>query len=117
MTFIIGTPHTHNAGYLLNNQDVSSARHQADIQTCKHCQAAIEMQAWRDDGAWCSKCNSPVCSHGDCAVRTEKLGCIPYIKYIETILEGQTSLEQFRKMAGLDAQPADYQPAIYVATR
>lgn len=114
MTFIIGTPHTHNSGYLLNNQDLCSAKQkQADIQCCTHCQAAIQMQQWKDDGAWCSKCSAPVCAHGECAAKTEKLGCIPYIKYIETILEGQTSLEQFRKMAGLDA-PADYQPKIII---
>jgi len=118
MAFLIGTPHRHNAGYVMNNQDFATARREeADIQTCKHCQSVIKMQEWREDGAWCSHCNSPVCAHGICAERTEKLGCIPYVKYIETILEGQTSLEQFRKMAGLDEQPADYQPAIYVATR
>lgn len=109
----IGTPHTHNAGYLMNNQELCSAKQQqADIQCCPHCQAAIQMQAWKDDGAWCGKCAKPVCAHGDCAARTERDGCIPYLKYIETILEGQTSLEQFRKMAGLDAPPPDYQPKI-----
>ena len=102
----IGTPHTRNAGYLLNNQGMNvSQRYEADIRTCTHCQAVIEMQKWKDDGAWCSKCNAPVCAHGECAARTEKLGCIPYIKFIETILEGQTSLDQFRKMVGLDPQP------------
>jgi hypothetical protein len=118
MTFIIGTPHTRNAGYLCNNQDLSIAkREEADIRTCTHCQTVIKMKEWRDDGAWCSKCNAPVCAHGVCAKKTEELGCIPYIKYIETVLEGQTSLEQFRKMAGVDSQPADYKPAIYVASR
>ena len=115
MSFVIGTPHTHGAGYLMNNQDFSIARRQeADVRTCTHCQAVIQMQAWRDDGAWCSKCNAPVCAHGECAARTERDGCIPYIKYIEQILEGQTSLEQFRKMAGLDSPPPDYQPQIIV---
>ena len=118
MTFVIGTPHTRGAGYVLNNQDLSAAKRQeADVRTCSHCQAIIKMQEWREDGAWCSKCSSPVCSHGACAKKTEAMGCIPYVKYIETIIESEATKAQFRRMVGLDEQPTDYQPKIFSGAR
>jgi hypothetical protein len=118
MTFVIGTPHTNGAGYLLNNQDLSIAKRQeADVRTCTHCQAVIKMQEWKDDGAWCSKCNAPVCAHGECAKKTELVGCVPYVKYIETIIESDVTKRQFRQMVGLDEQPADYQPKIFLGVQ
>lgn len=118
VVMIIGTPHTHNAGYLLRNQDLSLAKRQeADIQCCKHCQAVIKMQEWREDGAWCSKCQSPVCARGECAVKTEKFGCLPYIAYIERLIEDEVTLNQYRKMVGIDTPPAGYQPQIMVGVR
>ena len=118
MTFIVGTPHTHNAGYLLNNQNFATAkREEADIRTCTHCQAVIKMQEWKEDGAWCGKCNTPVCSGGACGRYFEHHGCRPYLKFLEQLIGDEYQLQQFRRLAGLDAQPADYQPLVMTGIR
>ena len=63
MTINIGTPHTKGAGYFVNglNLTPNQGREEADIRTCPHCQYVIKMQEWKNDGAWCYKCNAPVC--------------------------------------------------------
>lgn len=87
MTFIIGTPHTHNAGYLRNDDRASGGQlTEADIQTCKHCQAAINMQEWAQEGGWCARCESPLCNNPVCVEETARLGCVPFTKKIEQML-------------------------------
>ena len=103
------TPHTHNAGYFCN--DIETARKtEADVQVCKHCECVILMQKWKDDGGFCGKCMAPIC--GPCADDMLIYGCVPALKKIEMALNLGDKLKQFNKLAGLDAQPADYQPAI-----
>ena len=107
MTFIIGTPHTHNCGNLSYvNGGTDQCRREADIRTCTHCQKVIDLAKWRDCGAWCAKCNAPVCGDGPCAVATDRYGCLPYIAKIERDFEIQGQLQQFRRIAGLDTPPA-----------
>jgi hypothetical protein len=109
------TPYTKGAGYFLNNQglSVNNGRQEADIRTCTHCETVIRMQAWKDDGGFCGKCMAPIC--GPCADRMLTHGCEPFIRKIEAAVEGAISLAQHRKVAGLDAPPADFQPKIMVA--
>ena len=46
MTFIIGTPHTRNAGYLgADTGGHNSRKVEADIKICTHCETVIAMQA------------------------------------------------------------------------
>lgn len=101
MTFIIGTPHTHNAGYLgAETGGHRSKKVEADIKTCTHCQAAINMQAWKEDGAWCGKCQAPICGHcGDLMVTQ---GCLPYVKRLEMILESDEQRAQLRRLLGIE---------------
>lgn len=102
MTFIIGTPHTHNCGNLSGNTGGHSSRHfEADIKTCTHCQKVINLQTWKDNGAWCAKCNAPVCGDGPCAARTEREGCVPFIAQLEREFGMQGKLAAFMKLAGL----------------
>jgi len=108
---IIKTPHRHNAGYLLNNQNARN-KQEADIQCCTHCETVIQMQKWSEDGGWCGRCNAPIC--GPCADRMLTYGCEPFIKKLEAAHDMSVKLSQFRKLAGLDAPPADYQPKILV---
>lgn len=101
MTFIIGTPHTRGAGYLgAETGGHSSKKVEADIQTCSHCQAAIAMQAWKEDGGWCSKCQHPVC--GPCADAMLLHGCLPYVKRLEMILESDEQRAQLRRLLGIE---------------
>jgi|SRR5882672_10999701 len=99
MGLIIGTPHTKGAGYFVNDKNLST-RHEADVQTCAHCQAVILMQKWKEDGAWCGKCMKPICS--PCGARAVIYGCEPFLKKIEQYAEAQMRFERFAKDAGLD---------------
>lgn len=101
MTFIIGTPHTHNAGYYRNDDTASGGKKtEADVQTCLHCQKLILMQKWKDDGGWCSRCQAPVCGH--CSDRMLTYGCEPFLKQLEKFIETQHRAVSFAKLAGLD---------------
>jgi Zn ribbon nucleic-acid-binding protein len=110
----IVTPHTRGAGYFLNNQNqsVNDGRQEADIATCKHCQAVIKLQLWKEDGGFCGKCMAPIC--GPCADRMLTHGCEPFIKKIEAAYNNAVSLAAHRKLVGLDAPPADFVPKIIV---
>lgn len=100
MSIIIGTPHTHNAGYYKNDDTPSGGRlSEADVQTCSHCQKILLMQGWKDDGGFCGKCMKPIC--GPCADRMLTHGCEPFIQHIERQLERAYSRSQFVKLAGL----------------
>ena len=101
MTFIIGTPHTHNAGYLgVETGGHNSRRVEADIQTCTHCQAVINMTSWKEDGAWCGKCQAPIC--GPCGDQMLLTGCLPYVKRLEMILESDEQRAQLRRLLGIE---------------
>lgn len=108
---IIKTPHRHGAGYFLNNKALRR-KDEADVQQCKHCESVILMQKWAEDGGWCGRCNAPIC--GPCADRMLTHGCEPFLKKIEAAFDMTVKLAQFRKLAGLDAPPADYEPKILV---
>lgn len=112
MSIVIGTPHTHNAGYFCNNI-ARINKDEADVQCCKHCERVILMQQWKDDGGFCGRCMAPIC--GPCADRMLTHGCEPAIKKIEAAFDMTIKLAQFRKLAGLDAPPADFVPKIMVA--
>lgn len=102
MTFKIGTPHTRNAGYFLNNQGLElKHRQEDDIQTCGHCQAVIKMREWREEGAFCRGCMKPVCAH-PCGDRMLTYGCEPFLKKLERYIDATVKYEQHLKVAGLD---------------
>jgi len=110
VTFRIGTPHARGAGYFINDQKLAS-RQEADIRTCTHCQSIIKMQEWRTDGAWCSKCNAPICSQPYCVAKTARYGCVPFVQEITAAANAAAKLEQFIKIAGLDS-PDPQQPIV-----
>lgn len=108
----IGTPHTKGSGYFCN--DIATSRKaEADVQCCTHCETILKMQQWKDDGGFCGRCMAPIC--GPCADRMLTYGCEPAIKKIEQAFDMTIKLSQFRKLAGLDAPPADFVPKIMVA--
>lgn len=119
MTFIIGTPHRHNVGYLINNQNFSTrgGRQEADIKTCGHCQRILRMHVWRVDGAFCTKCWSPICGNENpaCVHENKVYGCVPFLKRIELYAKAQIKFHQFVKMAGLE--PVAPPPSIIVTGR
>lgn len=101
---ISGTPHAKGAGYYRNDDTASGGKKtEADVRTCTHCQKVILMQAWKDDGGFCGKCMAPIC--GLCADRMDAHGCEPFVKKIETALEIESKLHQYRKLAGLEPPP------------
>lgn len=112
MSFVIGTPHTHNAGYCKNDDRPSGGTLlEADVQTCPHCQGVILMQQWKLDGGWCSKCDAPLCNNPFCVAETARLGCVPFVKKIEKYLGSQEKFDKYLKMAGLEP-PKPQQPLI-----
>jgi hypothetical protein len=115
MTFHIGTPHTRGAGYLINGVNLSRPD-EADIRTCPHCQRIIRMQQWRDDGAWCNKCNAPICGNNNpaCVLENKLYGCVPFLKKLEAFTGAQLKRQQFMKVAGLDAPPPAFIPKLII---
>lgn len=116
MSIIIGTPHTRNAGYLINNQNfnVRGGRQEADIQTCAHCQRILKMQQWAQDGAFCRKCWAPICGTDNpiCVREHQLYGCVPFLRRIEEFANSQVKYRQYLKMAGLE--PVAPSPSIIV---
>jgi ssDNA-binding Zn-finger/Zn-ribbon topoisomerase 1 len=114
MSIIIGTPYTKGAGYLMNGKNLNaSKRTEADIRTCTHCQKVIQLQAWKDAGAWCGKCMAPICD--ECGVRAQTFGCEPFIQKIEQFAEGQMRFQKLLKEAGM-AAPVPQTPIYTGAT-
>lgn len=98
---IIGTAHTHGAGYALNDDRASGgAKSEYDALVCMHCQKLLNAQKHREDGGFCSRCMAPIC--GACADRMLTQGCEPFIKFIEQAADRAYRLRQFRKLAGLE---------------
>lgn len=98
---LIGTPHLHHAGYLLNDDRNSGGKKtEADIQTCWHCQVVINMQEWKHDGAFCRGCMHPIC--GPCGDQMLIYGCVPFIKKIEAFTDAVVKLQQHLKILGLE---------------
>lgn len=97
--FIIGTPHTRNAGYLRNDDSPSGGKlTEADIQTCPHCQKVINMQEWKSASVqnFCNRCMKPTCDSPTCVY-----DCIPYVKRVDLIHDSVTKYQRFLKAAGL----------------
>jgi hypothetical protein len=112
MTLIIGTPHTHNAGYYRNDDRVAGGQlSEADIQTCTHCQAIIKMQEWRENGAWCSRCSAPICLF--CGHRALTFGCEPFVKKLEQELKQIGRLNQLIQDTQQRDQSVTAQPPIF----
>lgn len=102
---LIGTPHTRNAGYFMNDDRNGGGKlAEADIRTCTHCQTVIKMQEWKVHGAWCRECSAPICVM--CGTEMKQLGyCLPFIKRIDLYADSLIKLQQHLKMAGLDPEP------------
>jgi hypothetical protein len=105
MTFLIGTPHTHNAGFFENRYSCDSVAERDDVQTCKHCQTVIKMREWVKVGGWCSKCSSPLCQNPECVQETALMGCVPFLQKLERQVNAAVKFDQHLKMAGLEPQP------------
>lgn len=108
MTFIIGTPHAHNAGHYIC-RDANGRAREDDVQTCKHCQAVVLMREWQQAGGWCGKCESPLCNNPKCMEMTAKIGCVPYVQQMDQFVEQSVKLEQLIRTAGLET-PVPPQP-------
>ena len=98
------TRQSDGAGYLFNdNRAAHEGVHEADIMCCPHCQATIELQAWKKErsdggGGWCRQCAAPVC--GPCTTRMLQFGCEPFMKMVEEALENAYRIQQNRKALG-----------------
>lgn len=104
MTFIIGTPHAQGSGYYRNDDRCAGGQlSEADVRTCPHCQVIIMMQAWKDNGGFCKKCDAPICPV--CADRALTYGCEPFLKRLDQFTDAVVKYQQYVKMAGLDESP------------
>lgn len=100
---LIGTPHTRNAGYFMNDdRNSGGTKAEADIQTCPHCQCIIKMQEWRKAPIqnFCIKCMRPACND-----KRECLDCMPFMQKIDRYCDALIKFEQHLKVAGLDPAP------------
>lgn len=102
MTFLIGTPHSRNAGYFINNQNCSArgGRQEADVQTCAHCECIMFMHKWKEQGAFCRCCMKPICYL--CGGRLATYGCENALRRIERYADAVVKYGQYLKMAGLE---------------
>ena len=106
--FTIGTPHTHNAGYFMNDDRLSGGKlAEADVQTCPHCQGVIKMQEWRASATqhFCTGCMKPTCDSKLCEP------CVPYLSTVDKQRNFQEKYQQYLKLAGLEPS-ATPQPLI-----
>ena len=97
---IIGTPHSRGAGnqsWTHGGRDMR--RREADIQSCPHCQALINMQQWATASVqnFCNRCMKPTCDAKSCIE-----DCHPYIKRAEAEIERIERRLGFCRAAGLD---------------
>jgi hypothetical protein len=97
----IGTPHTHGAGYFVNDKELRT-RQEADIQTCSHCDAIIKMQEWVKKGAFCRTCMKPIC-HSPCGDRLKIYGCECLMKRLDQAFDANLKIEKYLKMLEPDA--------------
>lgn len=58
-----------------------------DTVSCKHCQAVLKVFNRQPSGAWCLKCDGPVCDTRACASV-----CTPFFQKIEVALSRQRLL-------------------------
>lgn len=80
-------------GYaLIDTRASGGALVEYDTEHCRHCEALVNMQRHRIDGAWCSRCGGPVCPTPACAN-----GCAPFMRRIDA----QLRREAFARTAGL----------------
>ncbi len=96
MTFRIGTPYSRNAGYFMNDDRPGGGKKsEADIRTCPHCEKIIKMQLWKDNGAFCRKCNAPICAQ--CGDRALTFGCEPFKKKFDQHVEAMLRRKQLSR--------------------
>lgn len=96
MTFRIGTPYSRNAGYFMNDDRNSGGKKvEADIRTCPHCEKLIKMQEWKDNGAFCRKCNAPICPQ--CGDRALTFGCEPFKRQFDQQVEAMIRRKQLSR--------------------
>lgn len=84
-------------GYLSNDNRNSGGVHEEDdILGCKHCQALIRKQEWKQQGGFCRACDSPLCV--SCAYRAQKFGCEVFARQVENALHQIHLREQMAKL-------------------
>lgn len=90
----------HGEGYLLNDNRASGgALHEDGLLGCKHCQGLIDKSKWKQDGAFCHVCFSPVCTH--CDRRRSQFGCEVFERTFAQAFEATVKGEQNRKILGV----------------
>jgi len=105
MSFVIGTPHASGAGYYNNDDRPSGGKQQqADVRTCTHCQKIVLLQAWKEEGGWCSRCMAPICDF--CADRMLVFGCEPFMKQVEQYSDMVAKLPRSYTQPAVREQPA-----------
>lgn len=96
MPLLIGTPHTHNAGYFVNDKDLRT-RQEDDVQVCSHCDGIIKMREWVRKGAFCRNCMKPICVA--CGKRMAIYGCEPLWKRLDAAFDAVKKFEQYIAIA------------------
>lgn len=80
-------------GYVvIDNRSAGGALVEFDTEHCRHCQALIDVQQHRREGAWCGRCAGPVCPTPACADV-----CNPFMRQVEA----QIRRDAFARTAGL----------------
>lgn len=87
-------------GYVMNDNRASGGLlFEDDLLGCKHCQGLIDKSKWRQQGAFCHACDSPLCSY--CDQRQPQFGCEVFEKQISQAIENSYRKEQNAKVLGI----------------
>jgi hypothetical protein len=62
------------------------------------------MQLWKQDGAFCTKCWSPICGNENpaCVQENQLYGCVPFLRRLELYTNAAVKYQTYLRMAGLD---------------
>lgn len=84
--------------YLVDNTCSGGVRTEHDIINCRHCQRTVLKCDWAQEGAFCHRCNAPICA--SCGA-DNVLGCKPIQQQIDEALAAQHRRQQNARLLGI----------------
>lgn len=86
-------------GYYLNDNTCSGGKRiESDVFVCRHCQRTMLRADWAEEGAYCHRCDAPICAR--CGA-PNAIGCKPIQQQIDEALAAQHRREQNAKLLGI----------------
>jgi hypothetical protein len=93
----IGKSRFWGAGYRrVDNRVSGGTLEESDVLGCLHCQALIMKAAWVEEGAYCHKCDGPICSECD-----KNPDCVPFMKQLDQAVDAAYKEGQKARLFGI----------------